>query len=145
MVNKCSAYGCRSGYSSNETSSQEGPSTSSQILPAKEVSLHKFPTEPELLGKWIKAIHRDTDNWKPSSNSRMCSLHFHDHDFIKTSQDSDFLKRNKLQSKQLTKKRLKPDAVPSIFPNCPSYLTMKMPNIRSTNLTSENRLRNENL
>ena len=38
--------------------------------------------------------------------------------------------------------RLKSDAIPTIFPNCPAYLSKEIPNRRSGGATSENRLEN---
>ena len=38
--------------------------------------------------------------------------------------------------------RLKSDAIPTIFPNCPAYLSKETPNRRSGGATSENRLEN---
>ena len=37
---------------------------------------------------------------------------------------------------------MKSDAIPTIFPNCPAYLSKEIPNRRSGGATSENRLEN---
>ena len=58
MVSSCVAYGC-----TNRSKSGSGR------------SFFRFPLKkPELLGKWVQAIHRK--NWSPNNYSRICSDHF---------------------------------------------------------------------
>lgn len=40
----------------------------------KNISFHKFPKNPEMREKWIKAINQK--DFKPSIHSRICSKHF---------------------------------------------------------------------
>lgn len=61
--------------------------------------------------KWIHSIRRK--NFKPTMASRICSIHFKDSDFI--------------HSERLILDKLKPDAVPSIFPGFPEHLQKKQP------------------
>ena len=56
--------------------------------------------------KWIQAIHRN--DWRPSSSSLLCSEHFIDRDFDKTTNSE--------------RRRLKDDAVPSRFEAFPPHL-----------------------
>ncbi len=64
MVISCCAYSC--------TNRQKAGSG---------ISFHKFPHhDPELLAKWVQAIHRE--NFTPTTNSRVCSEHFELSDFV---------------------------------------------------------------
>jgi hypothetical protein len=72
MVYKCSAFGCTSGYDSTKNVSK-GDNI--------KVMFHRFPLKNEALcNKWKQANPRK--NFEPSANSRLCSLHFVDDDFI---------------------------------------------------------------
>mgnify|MGYP003530314190 FL=1 len=104
MHNKCSSYGCRNGYHGY---SNEG------------IILHSFPRDPELREQWIRANLRE--DFKPSKNFKLCSLHFRECDFVIEHHDSN--NRRKHSGSKLAKSYLVKNAVPSIFPNAPSYLT----------------------
>ena len=54
----------------------------------------------------------------------MCSLHFRETDFVEEHCDTNTTRRKKLSTSQLKLRHLKKDAVPSIFINVPSYLTL---------------------
>jgi hypothetical protein len=108
MVNKCVAYGCTSGYKGHEK-------------PAIRITFHSFPKNEELRNRWIHANPRK--DFLPSKNSRICSLHFTDSDFIVGRNDTNTKRRLSHPSDQLTKRYLKHHAVPSCFPNAPSYLS----------------------
>ena len=70
-------------------------------------SFHRIPVnKPELLTKWISAIRRD--NWKPKKDMYICSDHFTPESF--------------LPIKGLGRRKLKPDAVPNIFPKFSPHL-----------------------
>ena len=121
---KCCAPGCRTGYKSQGN------------VPAN-ISLHKFPTDPALLNSWLRSIPRD--DFVPSANARLCSLHFTPKDFITESVDDSRKKR------PLQKRRLKNDAVPTVFPCVPSYLSRNLPPDRPTTSASvESRRAKEN-
>jgi len=83
------------------------------------VSTHKFPKDLDRREKWIRTILRK--NWQPAPKAIICSLHFQAFDFITESQDSN--KNHALGN--CIKKRLKPDAIPSIFPHVPVYFFYK--------------------
>ena len=92
--------------------------------------LYRFPSNnPELPKKWVIATKRD--NWTPSKSAVLCEKHFKPSDY--------FCNDIELPSNLCVKrKRLKPDAVPSIF-DFPEHLlpkcnARKPPRIR---LTSE--------
>jgi len=74
--------------------------------------------------------------------SVICSLHFHPSDFVNVSTDSNTTRKNKKQqadSGQLSRRHLKPGAVPSIFPNAPSYLTTPKSSVRKTKSATSSR------
>lgn len=116
MVNKCSAYGCKSGYKIKDAAKNTD-------VAAKRLTFHSYPIHnQELCDKWVRANPRQ--NFTPSKHSKLCSLHFKLTDFVEQRQDS-----NKSRTKQkiailgakLCQRYLKNDAVPSIFKNAPEY------------------------
>jgi len=122
----CVVPGCRSGYGAK-----------SQLPPG--VQMHRFPKPPEQCEAWTKAIPRA--NWVPKTRSRVCSLHFDKSDY--TTDHSDTNTRRKHSKDKLNVARLKPTAVPRIFPGCPSYLSTKKPTERAEVCKSEERRRQE--
>ena len=63
MVNKCVAFGCKSGYDDTKGESWES------------VATFRFPfSHLELLQEWIRFVSRK--DWAPSSNSVICEKHF---------------------------------------------------------------------
>ena len=115
MGRKCASVQCRSGYEKDKT---------------ENISMHTFPQNDVMRKKWLKAISRD--NFTPSKHSGVCSLHFQEFDFEVISQDTNTYRKKK----RLQKRRLKPTAVPSIFPNLPSYFNRNVPKPRSDNSSS---------
>ena len=76
---------------------------------ADGVSLFRFPRDPSLRTKWNKQVQRTCADWKDATKySVLCSDHFTSDSFEKES----FLAPGFGLAK---KKRLKPDAVPTIF------------------------------
>lgn len=61
-------------------------------------AIFRFPKDEARRRQWMIAVRRE--NWVPSDNSRICSIHFETNYFLP---DGDRL-------------ALKPEAVPSIFP-----------------------------
>ena len=83
----------------------------------KGCSLHKFPRDEVIRKKWIKAVKQQRSNWDgPSPHSLLCSKHFSDECFI--TEGVRFRDEMGMQ----TAKRLKPDAVPTIFARSIDYL-----------------------
>ena len=129
MPNRCAAYGCKSG---NRKCGRQEP----------KVTLHKFPMNQELRNVWIRRISRT--NFVPSVNSRLCSLHFHETDFITESNDTNTTRRrSKSCNWNRQRRHLKPDAVPSNFPNMPAYFSHKVVN-RPSQATTSSRQQNMN-
>ena len=76
MPNKCSAFGCFTGYYRKE---DEESST-----PEETVARFKFPLKnDELLKKWTDFINKK--NWTPTARTVLCEKHF-TQDFIKRGQ-----------------------------------------------------------
>jgi hypothetical protein len=115
MVNKCCAFGCKSGYDSQTT--------------ATDVAFHSFPTDPELREKWIRANPRKA--FKPTKNSKICSLHFQPCDFVEGRSDTNKSRLNSKSPKRM-RRYLKPGAVPTVFAHAPSYLSKPASVQRST-------------
>ena len=111
MVNKCSGFGCKSGYKSNKQVESSGP----------RLTFHSFPINNKPLCElWIRANPRK--DFIPSKHSKLCSLHFRQSDFVEERQDKDTARVKRI-SKKLIQRYLKDDAVPSIFEICPKYLS----------------------
>lgn len=77
------------------------------------ISFHEFPSDESRRQAWLKAVSRkDFVPNDKSSSSVVCSLHFLDSDY----------------SSGCTKlRRLKQTAVPSVFPEYPSYMQSQLP------------------
>ena len=73
-------------------------------------SLHSFPKDDTMRKKWTSAVKRQRVNWGgPSSSSLLCSKHFKEDCFV----TEGVRYRDELGVP--AQKRLKPDAVPTIF------------------------------
>lgn len=89
MVNRCVAAGCSN-------------------TPSERISLHKFPADLKLREKWVKQVRRTRAQWTPTKHSVLCSEHFSEDSFEVDSAIAATFGISK-------KRRLKPDAVPTIF------------------------------
>ncbi|KAH8022412.1 hypothetical protein HPB51_024142 [Rhipicephalus microplus] len=74
------------------------------------ISFHEFPVT-QIRQEWLKKISRQAEGpgkqpWEPSDRSKVCSLHFKPEDYRES----------------LKLRKLKPDAIPSIFPSYPGYM-----------------------
>jgi len=135
MVYKCSGFGCRTGYTGSNTVDEND----------EKITLHSFPLhDQELCEKWTRANPRK--DCIPTKHSKLCSLHFTSNDFVQERRDSNSTRRKRKSeiSEQPLRRRLKDDAVPSIFHNCPSYLSSPAAVPRPTSrATSSSRHRSE--
>jgi len=121
MVNKCAAFGCKSGYKGHE---QTGV----------KITFHSFPlNNKDLCDKWIRANPRK--DFVPSKHSKLCSLHFQPTDFIDKCMDTNSARRQHksvAHGDKLSLPYLKEYAVPSIFQNAPKYLSTNFNEPRET-------------
>ena len=92
------------------------------------VSYHRFPTNENRRKLWLAKL--PIKNWLPTANSRLCERHFADSCYKSISTDSNTTRSEKRVD--LCKKLLKPDAYPTIWPNCPTYLTEQQPAPRTS-------------
>ena len=121
MVN---APGCEEGY--KKIKEKRGSNTEelgvNDGTVKEKVNLFKFPDEP-MKAKWAARVPRL--KWTPSINACLCEKHFLPSDF---KEERDDKTRGRAQKRgALIRKRLKPDAIPSIWPNLPSYLSQETP------------------
>ncbi len=125
MPDKCSAVGCDTGRDD-------------KLPKDPNVHLFSFPSDPEMVRKWVLALKRD--NFSPTKYSRVCSTHFHD-DCLEWRRTDRTTRRSKNRSEFRQKPRLVHSAVPTIFPGLPWYLSKTTtPAKRSTAATSSSRL-----
>ena len=97
----------------------------------KKPSLHRFPADVSRKTEWLRAIPQCITL---RDSSRLCSLHF-----TRDCYRSEKTDQREERGGELHKDLLKLTAVPSIWPNCPSYLS-RWPEERRTSLgTSEAR------
>ena len=89
MVNRCVVAGCLN-------------------TPGEGISLYKFPSNPALLEKWVKQVQRTRAQWTVTKYSFICSEHFTEDSF---EVDSTIAATFGIAKKR----RLKSDAVPTIF------------------------------
>src|SRR6218665_1479855 len=115
----CAAYGCRSGYNSQNSATNDADETHQTIEGPCRIMPFQFKNK-DLCDKWVRAIRRQ--NFVATKYSKLCSLHFKETDFVEVSRDTN-KQRRKSGNKQLRKRYLKDGAVPSILPNAPHYLT----------------------
>jgi len=110
MPSPCCVPGCKSNYKT--------------YLDAGEpaVSVFTFPKDENLKTQWLRNIPRKA--WSPSKYSVVCAKHFVENDIIK---EDDYRLPDGSRQKVPTKTRLKLNAVPSIFPNLPHYLSKTVP------------------
>ena len=129
MIYTCCIPGCKTGYRSakNET----------------KIATFSFPTNEEQKQKWIAAIPRK--DWQVTKNSKVCAKHFVDSDIENQSKDYHEKRREDRPSQSLKRLRLKPGAIPRIFPNLPEYLSTTKSLERSKGSTSTARRSKQNL
>ncbi|GBM41413.1 hypothetical protein AVEN_172191-1 [Araneus ventricosus] len=103
MPSKCSVPACRGNYDEST-----------------KVAVFSFPNDERLREKWLHAIRR-TD-FKITKNSKVCEKHFKDGEVLRNSTFYNE-KTGETISAPLKRPKLKENAVPSIFPGCPSYMS----------------------
>jgi len=112
------------------------PGCKSNYGTVTEYSTFKFPTCQELKSRWVAAIHRE--NFSPSQYLVVCSRHFQPEDLIDN--EMKYNENSVLQLSKINRPKLKRDAIPSIFPGQPVYMTSVPPKVRAGLTTWENTL-----
>ncbi|KAH9371394.1 hypothetical protein HPB48_010519 [Haemaphysalis longicornis] len=103
MPGHCCVPRCRGNYDGGE-----------------RVRVFTFPSDPARRAQWIKAIHRA--DFTPGNWSVVCERHFKPSDMVNTTSYTDTT-TGKLIEVPLKLVRLRPDAIHSILPDCPAYLS----------------------
>ena len=97
-----------------------------------KISTSHFPNKAkhkEVFERWRNAV-RPT-NWFPTENSVLCENHFLADDFKEERSDKNNSRRTG-KGTNLQRKELKPNAVPSLWPDCPKLLSKVPPQERPT-------------
>ena len=87
------------------------------------IPLFRFPSNSVLCQKWIRAIPRE--NLNVSDSCRICAKHFTESDIQIMTTSSRKIRESGDELVKLKRVRLKPSAIPCIFPNLPKYLSKK--------------------
>lgn len=105
MPRSCCVPGCRSNYK------------------VSSVSCFKFPNDPLKSQQWVQAIHRE--NFSPGKYSVVCVKHFDERFVVR----EDTVRRpdGTLLTVKRDKIKLTDDAIPTIFPDQPSYMNKTLP------------------
>lgn len=107
MPRNCCVPECKSNY--NSTLKCNG----------SYVSVFLFPKDDILRQKWIAAIPRK--NWTPSKNSVVCSKHFRTSEIVRY---ENGISPDGTQCSIVKRcPKLVENAVPTVFPNLPAYLS----------------------
>ncbi|XP_042150039.1 uncharacterized protein LOC121838077 [Ixodes scapularis] len=85
-----------------------------------KVYVFKFPKDQTLRDAWIRAVPRE--DLSVIENSRVYELHFGHEDIIREASHTD-KSTGRTITVPLSHVRLRPDAVPTKFPSCPTYLS----------------------
>ncbi|XP_049273379.1 RB-associated KRAB zinc finger protein-like [Rhipicephalus sanguineus] len=112
MPGCCCAPNCRSNYAN-------GP----------RARVYRFPLEPARNAAWTKAVRRE--NFTPTKYNVVCEHHFLESDFVDSASYTDSM-TGKVIEVPLKLRRLKPSAIPSVFPNCPAYLSRQETSARES-------------
>ena len=92
----------------------------------EKVAFHRFPEH--MRDTWLAKIPRK--NWKIPKEPRLCEKHFSAECFKVEKADTKNPWRVLKKGSELKKKCLKPDAIPTIWPDCPDHLTKSNPTPR---------------
>lgn len=111
MPRKCCVPGCRGNYDKSES-----------------ISVFSFPNDTDRRRLWVSKIPRA--DFEPTRQSVVCAKHFSSK-FVLTTNSATRPDGSVLTIERLIPK-LTDDAFPSIFPNCPSYLSVEPPAKRKT-------------
>ena len=123
MPKTCCAPGCKIGYLSNEKDKGK-------------LSLFRIPKEKSRRELWLRSIPRSWDGWDENTLKTtellVCEKHFNDSDFKTIREDGHSTRKRTNEGKQLRRRSLKNDAVPSKWPNVPNYVSKIISTSRPT-------------
>ena len=132
---KCCVPNCKSGYKYKDASNAPPPGP-------PDLSFHAFPIDLGEKQNWKNAIPRADQ--EPNSNSKVCSLHFKASDFQIERKDTQLKYRKDKSRKEVKRKLLLPNSVPSNFPGLPQYYNKTIPDRRSESTSREARFQKQN-
>ncbi|KAH7975091.1 hypothetical protein HPB49_023507 [Dermacentor silvarum] len=112
MPNKCCVPGCTGNYKTG-----------------KKIQVFSFPKDCDTLKKWLRAIPRK--DFVPTSCTKVCADHFDASCIERTTSYTD-PRTGKVIEVGLPVPRLRPGSVPTVFPGCPSYLSVPHNSTRET-------------
>ena len=162
MPNACCAPDCRVGYKDTKKKKEEeiendhpqsviekpaGETSDETPQETPNIATFGFPKhdkEPELRARWIARVPRNDRRWITKSADvtaklYLCEKHFMPEDIISDSTDTN--SRRKRKSDQLCKKRVKPGALPCLWPRA-DHLSKPTTPRPTTLATSEARFEN---
>ncbi len=109
MGRKCQAVYCRSGY--DLTREEVAMQSEGNVPESRKFTVRSFPTNIEQRRLWVKALRRDDS--VDTKNGGICDRHFLSDDFLRTNVIKTGADRKN--------KRLKPNVIPSVWPDYPMY------------------------
>ncbi|KAH7964638.1 hypothetical protein HPB51_027123 [Rhipicephalus microplus] len=112
MPNKCCVPGCTGNYKTG-----------------KKIQVFSFPKDADALKQWLRAIPRK--DFVPTSCTKVCADHFDASCIEKTTSYTD-PRTGRVIEIALPVPRLRPGSVPTVFPGCPSYLSVRDQSTRET-------------
>ncbi|CAH1980476.1 unnamed protein product [Acanthoscelides obtectus] len=105
MPKRCCVPGCKGNYEA-------------ELRSTPYRSVFRFPKNGEFKSKWLASIPRK--DWSPSKDSVVCDAHFQQAEIVRT--ETYVLQDGSANTVTLSRPKLSGGAVPSVFPNVPSYL-----------------------
>ena len=96
--------------------------------------MFRFPKNDEFKKKWLSAI--PCDDWTVTDSTRVYSKHFDQNDFEVLSTDKQEKRRKFRKSAELLRLRLRPSAIPHLFPDLESHYNIEIPLQRTTTSTT---------
>ncbi|KAH8018464.1 hypothetical protein HPB51_007018 [Rhipicephalus microplus] len=112
MPNKCCVPGCTGNYKTG-----------------KKIQVFSFPKDADALKQWLRAIPRK--DFVPISCTKVCADHFDASCIEKTTSYTD-PRTGRVIEVALPVPRLRPGSVPTVFPGCPCYLSVRDKSTRET-------------
>ncbi|KAH8022564.1 hypothetical protein HPB51_025661 [Rhipicephalus microplus] len=118
------------------------PGCNSNYAHGPKARVYRFPVDANQKTVWTRAIpHKD---FAPTKYTVVCEKHFHTSDFVTTSTYQN-KKTGRVLEVSLQLRRRKSGAIPSLFPNCPSYLSRPTTVVREGPEEKRLRLEGESL